>query len=115
MVESLSTLWRILQRKRTGTRSTSSSSDVNMVRLCTYLLATSADFEPDDRNMHYKIFIDIKSELLRDVLRQVLQGMPTVSLHGDKPEVWSFQEILSLTTYAILDTDRDSVSLSVPD
>ena len=39
--------------------------------------------------MHYKIFIDIKSELLRDVLRQVLIGIPTVSLHGDKPEVWS--------------------------
>ena len=37
--------------------------------------------------MHYKIFIDIKSELLRDVLRQVLTGIPTVSLHGDKPEV----------------------------
>ncbi|CAF9912370.1 hypothetical protein IMSHALPRED_000298 [Imshaugia aleurites] len=41
----------------------------------------------DDRNMHYKIFIDIKSELLRDVLRETLKGIPTVSLHGDKPEI----------------------------
>ncbi|CAD6566684.1 MAG: hypothetical protein ASARMPREDX12_008793 [Alectoria sarmentosa] len=41
----------------------------------------------DDRNMHFKIFIDVKSELLRDVLRKVLRGVPTVSLHGDKPEI----------------------------
>ena len=68
----------------------------------------------DDRNMHYKIFIDIKSELLRDVLRQVLLGIPTVSLHGDKPEVWSFQEPQIFNTHAILDTDRGFVSFLVP-
>ena len=88
MVASLSTPWRILLRKRTSMKSTSLSSDVNMVCLsAASTFVTGADFEPDERNMHFKIYIDVKSELLRDVLRQVLQGIPTVSLHGDKPEV----------------------------
>ena len=64
--------------------------------------------------MHYKIFIDIKSELLRDVLRQVLTGIPTVSLHGDKPEVWRSHSVHVPNTYAILDTDRDPVPFLVP-
>ena len=64
--------------------------------------------------MHYKIFIDIKSELLRDVLRQVLGGIPTVSLHGDKPEVWRYHSVHVPSTYAMLDTDRDSVPFLVP-
>lgn len=51
------------------------------------IFVTGTDFELDERNMHFKIYIDVKSELLRDVLRQILQGIPTVSLHGDKPEV----------------------------
>lgn len=37
--------------------------------------------------MHYKTYVDIKSEPLRDVLREVLEGVNTVSLRGDKPEV----------------------------
>lgn len=56
------------------------------------IFVTGADFGPDERNMHFKTYIDIKSELLRDVLRQLLQGIPTVSLHGDKPEVRSIQD-----------------------
>lgn len=77
-------------------RSSSSSSDDNMVRLCTVSIRNGVDYELDDHNMHFKIFIDIKSELLRDVLRQVLQVIPTVSLHGDKPEVWSVPENIDL-------------------
>ncbi|KAL2056976.1 hypothetical protein ABVK25_002715 [Lepraria finkii] len=41
----------------------------------------------DEANMHYKTFVDIKSEALRDVLREVLEGINTVSLRGDKPEI----------------------------
>ena len=41
----------------------------------------------DEANMHYKTYVDIKSELLRDVLREVLCDVNTVSLRGDKPEV----------------------------
>ena len=78
------------------------------------MLLHGVDFEIDDRNMHYKIFIDLKSKLLRNVLRQVLGGIPTVSLHGDKPEVWSFQKAQTSNTYAILDTDRDPVPFLVP-
>jgi hypothetical protein len=37
--------------------------------------------------MHYKTYVDIKSEPLRDVLREVLEGVNTISLRGDKPEV----------------------------
>ena len=44
--------------------------------------------------MHYKTFVDIKSEPLRDVLREVLEGVNTVSLRGDKPEVRSIIPIL---------------------
>ena len=64
--------------------------------------------------MHFKIFIDIKSELLRDVLRQVLGGIPTVSLHGDKPEVCSLQSVQISKSYFVLDTDRDTVPFFVP-
>ena len=41
----------------------------------------------DEANMHYKTFVDIKSEPLRDILREVLCDVNTVSLRGDKPEV----------------------------
>ena len=45
------------------------------------------DSRIDEANMHYKTYVDIKSEPLRDVLREVLEGVNTVSLRGDKPEV----------------------------
>ena len=93
----------------------SSSSVVNTVRFgAISKLQIGIYIGLDDRNMHYKIYIDIKSELLRDVLRQVLIGIPTVSLHGDKPEVVLFRKIPMWTTYAILDTNRDFVPLLVP-
>ena len=37
--------------------------------------------------MRYSTFVDVKSEPLSDVLRKVLEGVSTVSIHGDKPEV----------------------------
>lgn len=53
------------------------------------------NLEIDEANMHYKTFVDIKSEALRDVLREVLEGINTVSLRGDKPEVRIFFDSLS--------------------
>ncbi len=47
----------------------------------------SANSMLDEANMHYKTFVDIKSESLRDILREVLCDVNTVSLRGDKPEV----------------------------
>ena len=62
--------------------------DVNTVCLlgvCTTRL--SANSLLDEANMHYKTYVDIKSEPLRDILREVLCDVNTVSLRGDKPEV----------------------------
>ena len=69
-------------------KNTYSSKDVNMVRsldLCT--ARPSAKLKLDEANMHYKTYVDIKSEPLRDILREVLCDVNTVSLRGDKPEV----------------------------
>ncbi len=41
----------------------------------------------DEYNRNYKTFIDVKSEPLRDTLRQVLKDIRTISLHSDSPEV----------------------------
>ena len=54
------------------------------------LTSIFANLKIDEANMHYKTFVDIKSEALRDVLREVLEGVNTVSLRGDKPEVRIF-------------------------
>ena len=62
--------------------------DVNTVRslgVCTTRL--SANLMLDEANMHYKTYVDIKSEPLRDILRDVLCNVNTISLRGDKPEV----------------------------
>ena len=53
----------------------------------TCLTWASINLNLDEQNMHFKTFVDIKSELLRDILRQLLQGVNTVSLRVDKPEV----------------------------
>ena len=37
--------------------------------------------------MHHTTFIDVKSESLRDTLRSVLQGVRSISLVSEKPEV----------------------------
>ena len=69
-------------------KNTYSLKDVNMVRqlnLCT--ARPCAKLKLDEANMHYKTYVDIKSEPLRDVLREVLCDVNTVSLRGDKPEV----------------------------
>ena len=65
-----------------------SLKDVNTVGslgVCTTRL--SANSMLDEANMHYKTYVDIKSESLRDILRDVLCDVNTISLRGDKPEV----------------------------
>ena len=67
-----------------------SLSDVNMVRTSNVSISeVSANSIVDEANMHYKTFVDIKSEPLRDLLREVLCDVNTISLRGDKPEVSS--------------------------
>ena len=90
----VSNLWNPSTRSSTEKitmRSTFSSNDVNMVCPRSVMLTSIfANLKIDEANMHYKTFVDIKSEALRDVLREVLEGVNTVSLRGDKPEVRIF-------------------------
>ena len=42
----------------------------------------------DEANRHYKTYLDIKSKLLADTLRDVLKDVTTVSMRGDKVSVF---------------------------
>lgn len=76
-----------VQRKKMNTSSSLLSSDGNSVSVFKEDDRYHSDLRTDSRRELLDSFVDIKSPVLRDCLRKVLDGVTCVNLREDKPSV----------------------------
>ena len=91
--------------------STSRSFESDLVSFCPFEeLHANADYCLDSRQVLEGSFVDIKSTGVRDVLREVLEGVICVSLREDRPSVsTSLRVVATSDSYNIL---RRSIRMS---